>query len=823
MIDFRRPRIEPRRRPRPALAGTVIAHPLVLLLLAWPTAASFGQPPDLDFPTTDGTVRAFAIHENTLYVGGSFHNIGRPTGGAVPIDPVSGVVLPSFPRVNGTVRAVAPDGAGGWFIGGDFTAVSGVTRNRLAHVLSDLTLGAWNPGANDEVRALARDGSTLYVGGRFTSIGGQARNRIAALSTSTGLATGWNPNADSYVLGLTVDGSTVYAGGDFATIGGQTRHHVAALNAASGLATAWDPNVDFWVWRILVSGSTVYIGGNFQTVGAAARSNIAAIDAATGTATSWNPGANNGVAALLIAGTKLYVGGAFTSIGGKARNRLAEVDLGNGTVSNWNPNADYTVYALGLAGNTLYVGGEFASMGGAGRGSLAAVDLPTGNVLPWDPQATGGTFGAYALDVTATTVFAGGGFTIVGSKLRDNIAAIDLATKTVTSWNPVASWNVHAIRRSGSTVYVGGDFVNIGGRDINYIAALDATTGLASNWDPQSNGPIHAIDVDGSTVYVGGAFTQIGLQPRNQMAALNAGNAHATSWNPQANASAAAIRVVGSIVYVSGGFTSVGLQPRRYLAQLDKTLATATDWDPGIDGPVRAMQITDPWVYAGGAFDTVDYVQHAGGVTAVDAVSATPAAWDALGFGIDALVQHGSSLYVGGGFQSVGHANRNRVAALDLATGLATAWNPNLTGGDGSYPTEVLALEARASTIYVGGNFTNVGLYGIRGLAAIEDPSLVGVPEPGQVPGSDMRLTIAPTPMRHRGHLFFTLPQAATVSIDVFDLGGRRIQRVIEEASFSAGPHDVALERGRLRTGIYFVRLSTGPSSATRKLVIVED
>ncbi len=35
-------------------------------------------------------------------------------------------------------------------------------------------------------------------------------------------------------------------------------------------------------------------------------------------------------------------------------------------------------------------------------------------------------------------------------------------------------------------------------------------------------------------------------------------------------------------------------------------------------------------------------------------------------------------IYVGGFFTSIGGQNRNSLAALDLTTGMATAWNPNV-------------------------------------------------------------------------------------------------------------------------------------------------
>jgi len=58
----------------------------------------------------------------------------------------------------------------------------------------------------------------------------------------------------------------------------------------------------------------------------------------------------------------------------------------------------------------------------------------------------------------------------------------------------------------------------------------------------------------------------------------------------------------------------------------------------------------------------------------------------------------GSTVYVGGGFTSVGGQARNRLAALDASTGNATSWNPNADSW-------VNALAVSGSTVYVGGEF----------------------------------------------------------------------------------------------------------------------
>jgi hypothetical protein len=237
--------------------------------------------PSLDFYVTNGIVYSIVASQDTVYIGGSFTYVGPNTGSGVPIDTTTGNRVSPFPKVNGGVYAVVPDGSGGWFIGGGFTRVGTTNRNRLAHILSDGSVDPnFNPNANNTVWCLLLSGSTLYAGGDFTNIGGQLRNRIAALDISTGNATSWNPNANGSVYALGLSGTTLYAGGSFTSIGGQTRNRIAALDTSTGNATTWNPNANNTVLAIAISGSNVYIGGVFTTLqgGAVTRNYIAALE-----------------------------------------------------------------------------------------------------------------------------------------------------------------------------------------------------------------------------------------------------------------------------------------------------------------------------------------------------------------------------------------------------------------------------------------------------------------------------------------------------------------------------------------------------------------
>ncbi len=93
-------------------------------------------------------------------------------------------------------------------------------------------LDGFDPNANGTVRAVVvqPDGKIL-IGGDFTTVLGVARNRIARLNADGTLDTTFDPNADGTVFSIAVqsDGK-VLAGGDFNTMGGQTRKSIARLS-----------------------------------------------------------------------------------------------------------------------------------------------------------------------------------------------------------------------------------------------------------------------------------------------------------------------------------------------------------------------------------------------------------------------------------------------------------------------------------------------------------------------------------------------------------------------------------------------------------------
>jgi len=90
---------------------------------------------------TDGVVLTSVQRGGTLYIGGNFSYVAPMVQNFALLQPTGeGRLAMQAPRVNNTIFAIEPDGFGGWFIGGNFSSVDGLTRNGIAHILPDGTV-----------------------------------------------------------------------------------------------------------------------------------------------------------------------------------------------------------------------------------------------------------------------------------------------------------------------------------------------------------------------------------------------------------------------------------------------------------------------------------------------------------------------------------------------------------------------------------------------------------------------------------------------------------------------------------------------------------
>ncbi len=683
------------------------------------------------FPVTNGNVYAIASSGSTVFLGGNFTYISPYSGNGVAINTATGNVINTFPTVTTPstgITSVVPDGAGGFYIGGNFTQINGTSRTYIARLNSDGSLNAWNPVLNGSVSAIdiSSDNNTIYVAGGFTQVNSTTRNHLAALSAADGSLTSWNPGLSGgniNAISLSTSG-TIYVVGSFtsssgAIIGDSSRRRAAEISLTTGKATAWDPNVSSSFTEVLTvtqSASSVYIGGDFTQVnGSVTRNYAAKISKSSGIVdASWNPNPGYIVNALIVSGDKVYAGGKFSSIGGKSRWKLAVLDTGTGTaLDGWVPDPNGDVKSLLMSGSTLYVGGDFETFNGSARARLAAVDISSLASVGLTSLNYGFGSTVNALSVSGSALYAGGIFTTAGGQMRNGLAAVNGTTGEILSWNPnPSSPSINSIvpTSDGNDLFVGGGFSSIGGQSRNNLAKINVATGNADAvWDPNVNGIVQKMSRStGDTLYFYGYdFTTVNgsvSRPGHIAAVKGTGTGEVTAFNPDGFTPITTryiqVSPEGSTVYL--GYNSQGVfwssLSRNYFVALNTSDGSATDMDPVFNQGVFCSAINGNTIYFGGQFTSIDgntdiqkiaKYDASGGWSNPTLVTTWNNTADTRPDGdIRALLYSSSgsepTLYFGGSLFAVGAASRDHYAAIKASDASVQSWNINAVNSGGA-------------------------------------------------------------------------------------------------------------------------------------------
>ncbi len=453
------------------------------------------------------------------------------------------------------------------------------------------------------------------------------------------------------------------------------------------------------------------------------------------------------ISAIAQAGTSLYVGGNFSFVNLTAAPRMMVLDLDGKPKYGCDLQSgfDDEVTSVATSGESLYVGGKFTHYRGQSANRIAKLNLPSCELdTTFSPPGANGFDGnVYALTLSGSNLYVGGGFTAYKgitnaakriAKLDANAGALD-----TTFSPPLANGfdsTVYALVVYGSSLYVGGLFTDYRGvvSSANRLAKLNLTTGdLDTIFIPPGlngfNDRVVALAVAGSSLYVGGWFTDYkGVADSAKRIAkldLTTGALDTTFSPPGANGFDSSVEdliVFGSSLYVGGAFSDYkGISnSANKIAKLDLTTGAldTTFSPPGANGfkenqVVFALAAAGSSLYVGGYFtdyrgvaNSADYIAKLDLTTgAVDTTFSPPAA-NGFDSAVEALVVVGSSLYVGGWFFTYkgGADSAKNIAKLDLTSGaIDTTFSPPAANGFNSY---VNALAVAGSSLYVGGDFT---------------------------------------------------------------------------------------------------------------------
>ena len=513
-------------------------------------------------PGLYGTINSMAVSGSRLYVGGYITKTqGGVNGSLNNVVQWDGTTWSSLGGgVDNTVSALVVSG-GDLYVAGQFTTAGTSAINRVAK-WDGTAWSALGSGVNSSVFGMAIFGTNLYVVGNFSMAGGTGVIGVAGWNGSAWSALGSGMN--DQVSALAVSGTNLYVGGAFISAGQTNANYIASWNGI-----AWSPlgaGLGSGVKALAVSGTNLYAGGGFTTAGGIAANYIAKWNGSTWSALG--SGMNGSVTALAVSGTNLYAGGYFTTAGGLVASNVA---CWNG--STWSalglgmrgPAIFSSSYVLSLAvsGTNLYAGGYFTTAGG-----LAVSNVACWNGSAWSALGLGMNNYGYvqALAVSGTRLYAGGTFITAGG-----IDAKYIASWDGSAWSPLGSGMsgefgsgpVYALALSGTTLYAGGGFTNAGGTSANYLARWNgsAWTALGSG----ANAAVKALSVSGSNLYAGGNFSIVGGRvsgyasratiPATTIMLASSGNPATVGESLTFTATVSPVTATGTVTFYDGAAT----------------------------------------------------------------------------------------------------------------------------------------------------------------------------------------------------------------------------------------------------------------------------
>jgi len=272
---------------------------------------------------------------------------------------------------------------------------------------------------------------------------------------------------------------------------------------------------------------------------------------------------------------------------------------------------------------------------------------------------------------------------------------------------------------AGTRMFVGGDFQavfndSIEGLYANNIALFDFSSSLWRNMGDGVNGEVNALAVQNDRLFVAGKFPSVESLPNTTLIAQ--WNFSSGSWSEVGAGlygyGVYTLLVHGNDLYAGGQFNMTGgAVPVNNVAHWDGSRWRALG--SGLNGAVYDLAFWSGELYAAGQFFTESYEQFHSLALWRDGV------WTLLGDRIApegaasyrvkglALAANGNSIYLGGQFNQMGGHAVNHVARWDKAS-----WF-DLTGGTHEIGEATLAgvraLGVLGTNVFAGGTFSLVG------------------------------------------------------------------------------------------------------------------
>lgn len=422
---------------------------------------------------------------------------------------------------------------------------------------------------------------------------------------------------------------------------------------------------------------------------------------------------------------RLAVGGDFTACAAVCTNYVVLNETTGASTADGGIGADGIVNTIVSSGTMVFAGGAFFNFMGNVATRIAAIDAANPAVFFGELIANDEV---YSFSLDATHCYVAGNFTSLGGVNLNSVGRILLANGIPDpTWAPVfksimygANPPITSIYASDTRIYFSGPYTHVNGETRITGAAVDKTTGTTTvpiNLNISSHVLFTAIGIkafaeSGGNLFVGGTLNSIGGVGRPTIAEIDLTTGVPTSWIPVLDTPLVLrVLVAGDLLYIHGLFTTVNGQARPGVAAFDLSgpTPTLTAWDPSpVDAQIGEIEVNSTSVFVYGGFTTIGG-QPRNKLAAFAHGSNTPNAWQPTvdtglsAWVFDAMFAYEDSVYFTGGFTLVNGVDaRAGAAEVDSVTGATKPWNPDLGGGT------IGPIVRVGSRVLVSGTFTTI-------------------------------------------------------------------------------------------------------------------
>lgn len=659
---------------------------------------------------------------------------------------------------NGFIQAVARDGNGNTYVGGNFITYDDKVVRYVARLDSegklDTSFGPTGTGLDARFATLAvQSDGKVVMGGSFTAYDGTSRPYVARLnsdgSLDPGFATiGTGLNGAVFSLFLQTDGKVVISG-SFTAYNGTSRPYVARLNADGSLDPSFAPigaGLNGAIYAASPSNDKVVVGGAFTSYDGTSQPYIARLQSDGSLDTSFAPvgaGLNGSVSAFTVQSDgKLMVAGSFTSYNGASRGRAARLNSDGsldpafaptGTGFDFFPPVSTWVQSDGKAvfGGTYTYNGTF-------RNCIARLDasgaLDTGFAPAYFDGYGGAPIARGMAGASDDKVVLVGEFWSYGGTSRTGVLRFNADGSLDTGFGPGAVGLDSAIMdlaaQGDGTLVASGYFSHHRGVTRRYIARFQSDGSLDTRFAPTGTGfnlyPIYRVAVhnDGKVLAMGN-FTAYNGTARAGFARLNSDGSLDTGFviaGSGFNAGMDFSALADGKILFGGSFTAYNGTSRPYLARLNADGSLDTGFalaGSGLNGAISGFSVlADGKILIAGIFTAFNGTARAG-LARLNADGSLDPGFAPTGSGFDVpptrfATSADGKYFAVGTFTAYDGTPRRYIARLNADGSLDTGFAPTGSGLNGI--VKAFAPQSDGQLV-VGGNFTSYSGTALRYMA----------------------------------------------------------------------------------------------------------